>query len=513
MITAFSFGLLISLASASVDPTGHWFGEATITRGTWTLQVHVERRPELLAAEVHILEQDLRYPASIGVEGDSLHFRIESLQHGTIAFEGTCSGDRIQGTVRGPSGEHPFALARYVEPEAEWPPPPTGWFETPAGEERFVMPRAHGGLSWISVDAGSFARGERLPLAPDRYFRSDESGRRDQEMNVVRGPEGQAIAIEVRTGQETERWNRIDGPFEAEVVTYPSGDLQMVGLWLKPRSTKASAVWIHGSGPNCTREHFYSFYMADHLARRGIAMLLPDKRGCGMSGGDWRSASIDDLASDARAGLTYLRGQGAKRLGLIGFSQGGWILPTAAAGDSELAFVVSLSGGALSWRENLAWEMEQMGRSARLDSVQLAELMHLQELAMQYGEHRTDEAWSKYREALDSALHGSWAGRGVAEGYPKQSDHWRWRSGAALAGANEALERWKAVQSPALFLFGEDDTQVPIARTVEALRKALKELDHRIEVFPGSGHALEDPSTGWIRDSVFDQIEQWSRKR
>lgn len=37
--------------------------------------------------------------------------------------------------------------------------------------------------------------------------------------------------------------------------------------------------------------------IADGLASRGVAVLLPDKRGSGKSGGDWRTATFDMLAA------------------------------------------------------------------------------------------------------------------------------------------------------------------------------------------------------------------------
>ena len=71
---------------------------------------------------------------------------------------------------------------------------------------------------------------------------------------------------------------------------------------------------------------------------RGIAVLSYDKRGIGQSSGhypgDFASVTtIDQLAGDAAAAARFLVAQPGidpKRVGLVGISQAGWIIPQAA---------------------------------------------------------------------------------------------------------------------------------------------------------------------------------------
>ena len=70
------------------------------------------------------------------------------------------------------------------------------------------------------------------------------------------------------------------------------------------------------------------------FASRGLAVLTYDKRGCGGSGGDWKTVDLDVLAQDALAGVRWLKAQpgvDASRVGVWGISQGGWIGPLAAS--------------------------------------------------------------------------------------------------------------------------------------------------------------------------------------
>ena len=78
----------------------------------------------------------------------------------------------------------------------------------------------------------------------------------------------------------------------------------------------------------------------------GAAVLAHDKPGCGGSPGNWLEQTFHDRAVESLAALAVLRAQPAcsgQPVGLLGFSQGGWVaLLAATQGDPD--FVVSLSG-------------------------------------------------------------------------------------------------------------------------------------------------------------------------
>ena len=112
-------------------------------------------------------------------------------------------------------------------------------------------------------------------------------------------------------------------------------------------------VFVTGSDPD-TREAWQ--LEARALAARGIGSLLYDKRGVGGSiGASHDLASYDDLAGDVEGALRYLRSRAdiadARRLGLAGQSQGTWVITKMAANDPAIAFLVFISGGAMTGAE------------------------------------------------------------------------------------------------------------------------------------------------------------------
>ena len=97
--------------------------------------------------------------------------------------------------------------------------------------------------------------------------------------------------------------------------------------------------------------------LAEHLAANGFASLRYDKRGVGESGGDFGSATREDLAGDVFAALRFLKRHEAiipDRVGLIGQSEGGVIAPMVASTSDDVAFVVLLAGPAVPGWENLS---------------------------------------------------------------------------------------------------------------------------------------------------------------
>lgn len=79
----------------------------------------------------------------------------------------------------------------------------------------------------------------------------------------------------------------------------PAAGIDLAGMLFVPEGEPPfpAVVIIHGAGASRRANPWYLTY-AGHLQGKGIAVLLPDKRGCESSGGDWRSSSLQDLATD-----------------------------------------------------------------------------------------------------------------------------------------------------------------------------------------------------------------------
>lgn len=125
----------------------------------------------------------------------------------------------------------------------------------------------------------------------------------------------------------------------------------MVGDLHLPKTAKLrhpAVVLAHGSEDSDR----YSFDSLPHvLAHRGVAVLTYDKRGTGKSSGSWQDSGLEALADGLLKAVMLLKSRSdidPNRIGVIGFSEGGWVAPLAASKSSDIHFIVSISGGAFT---------------------------------------------------------------------------------------------------------------------------------------------------------------------
>jgi dienelactone hydrolase len=129
-------------------------------------------------------------------------------------------------------------------------------------------------------------------------------------------------------------------------VRFANGRTTLAGTLTLPPGAgpHPGVVYVSGSGDTLREE---AQWLQGLFVARGIAVLAYDKRGVGQSGGTYPGSLASDdtiatLAGDAAAAARFLakqKGIDAKRVGLYGLSQGGWIVPQAAV----------RAGGVVSW--------------------------------------------------------------------------------------------------------------------------------------------------------------------
>jgi pimeloyl-ACP methyl ester carboxylesterase len=234
----------------------------------------------------------------------------------------------------------------------------------------------------------------------------------------------------------------------------------------------------------------------------GAVVLTHDKPGCGGSPGDWTTQTFGDRARESLAALAVIRAEPrvAGPVGLLGFSQGGWVALIAAAVDpTAVDFVITLSGPGVGVAEQERYRIERDLRAAGLADEAVAEGL----------------AW------VDERARRLLADEDVASVLGEQEQHAGrpWYEVVAAyfeePGALGFLARnldfdpagvLRQVRCPVLALFGANDTLVPVADSVVAYARELRSFSgngHGLAVFPGADHGLftADPAPGVDRTS------------
>ena len=144
-------------------------------------------------------------------------------------------------------------------------------------------------------------------------------------------------------------------PYESIDVRYENSkySITLAGTLTLPRGNGPYpvAIIISGSGPTKRDGTLYKHrpyqVIADHLTRKGIAVLRFDDRGTGDSTGKHSTATSADLATDVEAGIEFLKNHpkiDVDKIGLIGHSEGGLIAPMIAAKRDDVHYIVLLAG-------------------------------------------------------------------------------------------------------------------------------------------------------------------------
>lgn len=327
---------------------------------------------------------------------------------------------------------------------------------------------------------------------------------------------GDALPFELRPTAEFPRPTRPQTPkapfpYVVQPLAIHTPDGITLGATLsmpKGQQRPDVVVLIGGSGPGNRDEdgggHQLFAVLADHLARRGIAVLRYDKRGVGRSTGSYHQHTDTQLVSDAAAVVQTLKAKKAfRRVGLIGHSEGSGLAATVAAAHSgEVDLVISMAGIGLSGLDSI---LVQDRVYAKDQGASPAEVDALMGYVRRYYQTILDEPQPAARVAALKVLQQSWSPelKALVEKYQMNVGT------LALSAAEEPALRasllsdvpaqWRAVKCPVLVLNGTLDHQVPAPEHLKGILAALAQGGNtRVEsaLLPSLNHVFQTAKTG-----------------
>jgi len=259
-----------------------------------------------------------------------------------------------------------------------------------------------------------------------------------------------------------------------QTVAFQSGTVTLSGTLIMPTTAgpHPAVMIVHGARPN--ERGPYRRFATEIFAQHGIAALIYDKRGYGQSSGDAATTSLYDLAEDVSAGVHYLQNRpdiDHTRIGLQGDSQAGWIMPIAATGTSDIAFVVMVAASAVSPAQQEAFSIENKLHSAGLSERAVDTGRKARKLMDDY-------AYAVYQQRLPAT-------EALQEVIALRTDH-------------NPIPLLEQLTQPVLIILGEADPFVPTEYSAllfdTSLRKAGNR-DYTIIVYPKANHGIQVPTT------------------
>jgi pimeloyl-ACP methyl ester carboxylesterase len=306
-------------------------------------------------------------------------------------------------------------------------------------------------------------------------------------------------------------------PYASEDVTYsnPAAGVTLAGTLTLPAGDGPHPVvlLISGSGPQDRDEflmrHRPFLVLADHLTRKGIAVLRVDDRGVGKSTGTFATATTEDFATDVLAGVAYLKTRreiDPKRIGLIGHSEGGYVAPMVATRSPDVAFIVLLAGPGVPIAVLLREQARLLLEAGGADPAFIERNERAQERMFEIVRRESDPAAAapELKAEVDALL---------AELPPEQRDAARPSAEGSVTLVNSPWFRYlltydpartlRRVKVPVLALNGELDLQVPPAQNLPAIEKALHQgenEDVETAVLPKLNHLFQTATTGSVAE-------------
>ncbi len=347
IVLALTAVLLLCQPVRAAGPEGTWIGRCRLGGKDAFLLLSLQRNAGRTTGLAFSRPLGIRSAVS-DVEADANPIALSfAAPDGTVRLSLALRDDRLEGTAeyRGTRGDCAFRRRHPVDPAT---------LDAFRGHYRLACDHV--------VFVGRYPPANYLILADgDLSVELFPVGAREFLSTDLRTIQFDQDALTVsQSGQQPQRAPRVRLYTEEEVV-FTSGNVRLAGTLTLPRGPgpHPALVVVHGSGP---QQRGAEIVEAARFAQHGIACLAFDKRGTGQSTGDWRQSDFDDLAGDVLAGVRLLRRDRrirADKIGLWGVSQAGWVIPLAAARSPDVAFLIPISGAAVTPAEQELWRHDQ----------------------------------------------------------------------------------------------------------------------------------------------------------
>lgn len=342
----------------------------------------------------------------------------------------------------------------------------------------------------------------------------------------------------------------IDVPKHVDAGGKVTGGITLAGTLTVPegKGPHPAVVLVSGSGPQNRDEELLGHrpfaVLADHLSRRGIAVLRYDDRGVGKSTGSFAAATSVDFTDDAAAALAFLRTRAEvdpKRSGIAGHSEGGLIGPMvasrfAASPAMGPAFLVLLAGPGMDSVSLIVLQSKLIATAsgvsetdAQRNAKAAGEVFALIRANVGKAEFVEKVRTLITAEAgIDPELRGktgdelkSLVDARVEQQWSQLSSPWfRW-----FLEANPA-DYLATIKVPVLAINGGKDVQVPPKENLAIIERVLKESGNpnvTIQELPGLNHLFQTCTTGGPSEyatiqetfapAALDVVSNWIRRQ
>ncbi|NOU52061.1 hypothetical protein HG263_16130 [Pseudoalteromonas sp. JBTF-M23] len=254
-------------------------------------------------------------------------------------------------------------------------------------------------------------------------------------------------------------------------------------------------IFVHGDGPISSGSYGYYNPLWQALAEAGVASLSWDKQGVGGSSGHWLGQNMTQRAEELSAAIDWVSKQpnlDSQRIGVIGFSQAGWVLPSVLAQDKRLKYAVMVST-AVNWEQQGHFQTVQRLKSLGQEGQLLAQNLDYNEALDALLKQRVP--YKTYQQFITQSAPQSYGGKVMSR------SRYEFVINNMQVDASAMLEQ---VKQPVLALFGDSDQVVDIHQSIDTYQSKLSG-PFSYKVYEEADHGLfkNEHFAGIRKDSIW----------
>ncbi|MGR6872402.1 alpha/beta hydrolase family protein [Pseudomonas sp. HK3] len=272
-----------------------------------------------------------------------------------------------------------------------------------------------------------------------------------------------------------------------EHASFKHGEHRLAGYYKTPANTgeiKGVVLFVAGDGEIPYDAYGYYDVIWQVILDAGYAVFSWDKPGVGDSTGSWLNQSMLDRQKEVKAAISFVKNTydyQESDIGLMGFSQAGWVAPAFMKDNPDIGFMIGV-GYAINWMDQ-SWYMTKtrlLEESASAAEIQLERKKHDQEMAFWASGPSYKTYLNEY--AID----------------PEDLSEARFNF-IKMNVRSDATEDYVGINKPILLLMGDKDANVSTENSYRVLTRLFSQSDNAvIKIIPNATHGL-------LRHPDFDQ--------
>ena len=308
--------------------------------------------------------------------------------------------------------------------------------------------------------------------------------------------------------------------YREEEVSFQNGEVSLAGTLSFPAKNDKkhrAIILVSGSGPQNRDSEVVGFkpfkLLADFFNSEGYAVLRYDDRGVGKSAGkSVGESTTEELAEDARQAFLFLQSRkdiDARRIGLLGHSEGGVVVPIVAARE-KVSFIILMAGFGVKGVDLTNAQQAAILRSSGMSEefVKASNDMNREVMRKLSDDQVTEDQLRDFVKAETLKLLPLLP-ENIQAQIPDKEMY-------AVMAANQAVAQMKSpwirfymsydplpvlaqVTCPVLMLFGELDTQVLPSQNSDLMKNALLKAGNKdvtAVTIPKANHLFQEATTG-----------------